>query len=107
MIDELVPVEKVEPAKEVAPSRKDIKREIRKKKMLEKAKRKAKVQKKAERKLAIKSERVKINKRENAKKKLVKKIQAREEKGLKTTSSIQKPAKKVFVKDNFGIPQKK
>ena len=77
--------------------------------MIEKAKRKIKVQKKTERKLAVKAERVKTNKRENSKRKLVKKIQAREENGThaKSESYTKKPEKKPFVKDNFGIPQKK
>ncbi len=84
-------------------SRKQAQRETRHKKMVEKAKRKIKVQKKAERKLAVKAERVKVNKRENSKRKLVKKIQAREEAGIlkKTDIRISKPEKKPFVKDNF------
>lgn len=91
------------------PSRKSIQREIRKKKSIEKTKRKIKLQKKAERKLVIKAERVKINKRENNKRKLVKKILAREEKGTSKVSDLSriKPEKKVFVKDNFGFPPKK
>lgn len=91
------------------PSRKQAQRDARHKKMVEKAKRKIKVQKKTERKLAVKAERVKTNKRENNKRKLVKKIQAREEAGTlkKTDTPISKPEKKPFVKDNFGIPQKK
>ncbi len=91
------------------PSRKAQQREIRRKKMIEKAKRKIKVQKKTERKLAVKAERVKANKRENSKRKLVKKIQAREEAGTlkKTDTPISKPEKKPFIKDNFGISQKK
>lgn len=91
------------------PSRKQAQRDARRAKMVEKAKRKVKVAKKAERKLVIKSERVKANKRENSKRKLVKKIQAREEAGTlkQSDTPISKPEKKVFVKDNFGIPQKK
>ncbi len=91
------------------PSRKAQQREARRAKMVEKAKRKVKVAKKAERKLVIKSERVKANKHENSKRKLVRKIQAREEAGTlkKTDTPVSKPEKKVFVKDNFGIPQKK
>lgn len=91
------------------PSRKAVQREIRKKKAIEKTKRKIKVQKKAERKLAVKAERVKINKRENNKRKLVKKIQAREQNGtsVKSETTPKKPEKKVFVKDNFGFPPKK
>jgi hypothetical protein len=91
------------------PSRKAQQREARRVKMVEKAKRKIKVAKKAERKLVVKAERVKANKRENSKRKLVKKIQAREEAGTlkRTDTPVSKPEKKVFVKDNFGIPQKK
>ena len=91
------------------PSRNQAGRDARRAKMVEKAKRKIKVQKKTERKLVIKSERVKANKRENSKRKLVRKIQAREEAGTlkKTDTPVSKPEKKVFVKDNFGIPQKK
>ncbi len=96
------------PTKE-KPSRKQVQRDARRKKMIEKAKRKIKVLKKTERKLVVKAERVKANKRENSKRKLVKKIQAREEAGTlkQTDTPISKPDKKVFVKDNFGIPQKK
>jgi hypothetical protein len=85
------------------PSRKQAQRDARHKKMVEKAKRKIKVQKKTERKLAVKAERVKANKRENSKRKLVKKIQAREEAGTLKKTDIQtsKPEKKPFVKDNF------
>lgn len=95
--------------KKEKPSRKAQQREIRRKKMVEKAKRKIKASKKTERKLAVKAERVKANKRENSKRKLVKKIQAREEAGTlkKTDTPISKPEKKPFIKDNFGIPQKK
>lgn len=91
------------------PSRKAIQREIRKKKAIEKTKRKIKLQKKAERKLVIKAERVKINKRENNKRKLIKKIQEREEKGISKISDQNgiKRERKVFVKDNFGFPPKK
>ncbi len=91
------------------PSRKAQQREARKKKMVEKAKRKIKASKKTERKLAVKSERVKANKRENSKRKLVKKIQAREAAGTlkKTDTQVSKPEKKPFIKDNFWIPQKK
>ncbi|MBC7498536.1 hypothetical protein H7170_02730 [Candidatus Gracilibacteria bacterium] len=91
------------------PSRKAQQREARRAKMIEKAKRKVKVAKKAERKLVVKAERVKANKRENSKRKLVKKIQAREEAGTlkQSDTPVSKPEKKVFVKDNFGIPQKK
>ena len=89
------------------PSRKDIQREARIKKLAEKAKRKIKVQKKAERKLVIKAERVKANKRANSQKKLEKKIQAREKLG--STASVGKRTpiseKKVFVKDEYGIPK--
>jgi hypothetical protein len=95
--------------KKEKPSRKQAQRDARHKKMVEKAKRKIKVQKKTERKLAIKAERVKENKRENNKRKLIKKIQAREAAGIlkKTDTPPSKPEKKPFVKDNFGIPQKK
>ncbi len=88
------------------PSRREIQREDKKKRAIEKAIRKRKTREKAERKLAIKKERVKLNKQENSKRKLVKKIQKREENGIATTSqSSNKPAKKVFVKDSFGIPK--
>lgn len=91
------------------PSRKQEQRDARRAKMVEKAKRKIKVAKKAERKLVIKAERVKTNKRENSKRKLVRKIQAREDAGIlkKTDTPVSRPEKKVFVKDNFGIPQKR
>ena len=61
------------------------------------------MKKKAERKLVVKAERVKINKRENNKRKLIKKIQEREEKGISKISDQNgiKREKKVFVKDNF------
>ncbi len=88
------------------PSRREIQREDKKKRAVEKAIRKRKTREKAERKLAIKKERVKLNKQENSKRKLVKKIQKREENGIATTSqSSNKPTKKVFVKDSFGIPK--
>jgi hypothetical protein len=88
------------------PSRREIQREEKKKRAVEKAIRKRKTREKAERKLAVKKERVKLNKQENSKRKLVKKIQKREENGIATTSqSSNKPAKKVFVKDSFGIPK--
>ncbi len=87
------------------PSRKEIQREIKKAKAIEKTKRKIKTAKKAERKLVVKAERVKANKRANAKRKLVKKIQVREESGTLTSATprMEKPDKKVFVKDNFGM----
>ena len=88
------------------PSRREIQREDKKKRAVEKAIRKRKTREKAERKLAVKKERVKLNKQENSKRKLVKKIQKREENGIATTSqSSNKPAKKVFIKDSFGIPK--
>lgn len=111
-----IPLESIEtnistsdPLKKEKPSRKQAQRDARHKKMVEKAKRKIKVQKKTERKLAVKAERVKENKRENSKRKLVKKIQAREASGTlkKTDTPPSKLEKKPFVKDNFGIPQKK
>jgi hypothetical protein len=113
MTNSELPLESIEtnvstsdPLKKEKPSRKQAQRDARHKKMIEKAKRKIKVQKKTERKLAVKAERVKENKRENSKRKLV---QAREAAGTlkKTDTPPSKPEKKPFVKDNFGIPQKK
>lgn len=87
------------------PSRKEIQRAVKKAKAIEKTKRKLKTAKKAERKLAIKAERVKANKRANSKRKLVKKIQTRENAGISQKGDTQgkKTEKKVFVKDGFGI----
>ena len=93
------------PVAKEKPSRKELQREIKKAKAIEKTKRKIKTAKKAERKLVVKAERVKANKRDNAKRKLVKKIQSREEKGIQANANSRspKPEKKIFVKDNFGI----
>jgi hypothetical protein len=58
------------------------------------------------RKLNIKAERKKNNKRENSQQKLAKKIKAREEAGIKSTSSV-KNEKRVFIKPEYGVPQER